>query len=120
MPILFHRHFSLGTALYILLISAVVGAMSAYALFQARHIIDGPLVSLRDELAHLQQSPTVTLAGTAENITALTLNGRTIYTDDQGNFTETLVLPRGYTIVTLTAEDRYGRVHSVERTFVRS
>ena len=119
MPILFHRHFSLGTLIYGVLIIGLCGLILAYAAFQARHIIDGPLITLTDEPSHLQSSSTISLEGTAENITELSLNGRTIYTDDRGYFEETIVLQRGYTIVTLHARDRYGREHSVTRTYVR-
>lgn len=120
MPILHHRHFSLGTVIYALLLLCLIGGIVSYVLFQARHIIEGPLITLDAEPTHMQSGTTVTLVGTAENITTLSLNGRTIFTDDQGHFEETVVLPVGYTVVTLTAQDRYGRQRSLERGFVRS
>ncbi len=119
MPILFHKHLSLGTLIYGLCIVGLCGIIATYAFFQARHIIDGPLITLTEEPAHIQSSPTITLRGTAENITSLSLNGRDIYTDDRGGFEETVILPSGYTIMTLYARDRYGREHSVTRTYVR-
>jgi hypothetical protein len=119
MPTLFSRHYSLGNLLYGILIAIVIGLIALYVLFQARHIIDGPMIIV-SEVAYEGTSPTVMLSGTTENIVSLSLNGRPIYTDDEGAWTETVVLPVGYTVITLTAEDRYGRVRSVTKEFVRS
>ncbi len=119
MPTLFHKNFSLGTIIYLAIIAIILGLLGSYVLFQARHIITGPVITLSEEPTPIQEGGTVTLTGRAINIVSLSLNGRTIYTDDLGNFTEMLVLPPGYTIMTLTARDRYGRTHSIERTYVR-
>lgn len=112
--------FSLRSVVYTLTTVVIFGALVLYLAFQARHIITGPVITLLAEPALSIDSPTITLHGSTENIVSLSLNGRTIYTNDAGIFTETLVLPRGYSILTLTATDRYGRVRSVERTYVRT
>ncbi len=120
MPTLFSRHVSLRTILSGIGILCLCGILALYVTFQARHILEGPIITLTSEERGEVTAPTVTLSGTALNIASLSLNGRPIYTDDTGAFTETLVLPLGYTIMTLTAKDRYGRVHWLERTYVRS
>lgn len=119
MPTIFRRHFSLGTLLYGGILLAAISLLALYALFQARHVILGPQITLQPD-TYDGVSATVLLHGTAENIVSLTLNGRAIYTDDQGNFDEELVLPVGYTVITLTAEDRYGRVRYTDREYVRT
>ncbi len=48
------------------------------------------------------------VTGNARNATLLTLNGREISIDQQGNFEETIALISGYNIVTLRAEDKFG------------
>lgn len=120
MPTLFARHISLRTILFSISILCLCGILALYVAFQARHILEGPVITLSSEATQETTEPTLLLSGTALNITSLSLNGRAIYTDDAGAFTETLVLPLGYTIMTLTAKDRYGRVHSLERTYVRN
>jgi hypothetical protein len=60
----------------------------------------------------------VTVTGTAKNIVKLTLNGREIHTNETGDFTHELVLENGYTILTLAAQDRFGRATSLTRTYV--
>lgn len=119
MPTLFKRYFSLGTLLYGGLILALISLLCAYALFQGRHVIMGPQITLTP-VVYDGKEAAVNLSGNAQNIISLTLNGRAIYTDDTGNFEEEVVLPVGYTVLTLTAEDRYGRVRSTSREYVRT
>lgn len=106
---LIYRHFSLRALIRILLTVIIVGAFLFYAAFQARLIITGPTIKLKEELHGIQRQEVVTVVGIAENIVSLSLNDRPIFTDDKGNFSEILVLPPGYTIMTLKAKDRYGR-----------
>lgn len=120
MPTLLRRHFSLRTLLYWCVVITLCTLFASYVIFQARHIIVGPRITLLDEIPAPSATTTRTLHGIAENIVSLSLNGKTIYTDDAGVFQETLVLPLGYTVVNLTAEDRYGRVYALERTYVRT
>lgn len=89
----------------------------AYTFFQARFLILGPQITI-EERAIMQEERIVTLEGTARNITNINLNGRTIYTDENGYFKETLVLENGYTVATLRAYDRYGRQTVLTQSFV--
>ena len=115
MPTLFHRHFSLNLLVKLLLALTILSLLVFYALFQARLLITGPTISLSNELAYIQHERTITVSGNAQNIVSLTLNDRDIFTDDDGNFNEVLVLPDGYTIMTLKASDRYGRRTILEK-----
>lgn len=90
----------------------------AYVIFQARFIIEGPQITLTNEAPSVTSDRTVTLEGVARNIVRITLDGRQIYTDKFGNFKEALILENGYTIATLQAEDRYGRVTKLTKQFV--
>jgi hypothetical protein len=53
--------------------------------------------------------PYVEIRGHAERIAKLRLNQRPIFTDDDGVFTESLLLMPGYNILTLEADDIFGR-----------
>lgn len=90
-----------------------------YVLYQARFLIAGPQISVQ-RLPYAQSERLITLEGSARNIVHITLNGRQIYTDKDGNFKEALVLENGYTVTTLVAQDRYGRSTSHTETFVFS
>ncbi len=96
----------------------LLGLAIIYILFQARFLITGPQIILKNEPTVEQNVRTITLEGTALNITHLWLNDRQIYTDEHGNFKESLVLENGYTITTLKAKDRYGRETKVVRSYV--
>jgi hypothetical protein len=89
-----------------------------YILWQARFLIAGPRITLTEEPARVHNDRVVTLEGTVANITSLSLNGRQIFTDPTGHFKEALVLENGYTIATIAATDRYGRVTKLERPFM--
>jgi len=97
---------------------ALVILFVAYTYFQARNLIQGPSITLTSNPEVVQHERSLRIAGSAHNITALTLNGLPIHTDEAGTFTHTLVLENGYTIMTIAAEDRYGRVTSITRPFV--
>lgn len=102
------RTISIATALALFAILAL-----AFVLFQARYLLLGPQVTLIDPPTIQQNERQITLTGTARNISHLWLNDRQIYTDQTGTFTETVVLENGYTVITLRAEDRYGRTATV-------
>jgi hypothetical protein len=106
----FPLRFLLQLLFGLLLVSFMVG----YATWQARHLLSGPQLEITSAPPPTQSERTTTIAGTASNIVALSLNGREIYTDAAGNFTETIVLENGYTTITLAARDRYDRVETAE------
>lgn len=93
-----------------LFIALAVVAIVGYGLFEARKLLEGPLITIdspRDGTA--TSSALVTLEGTAENIAFLTINDAPAYTDASGHFVETLAPPMGYTVLTVAAVDRFGR-----------
>lgn len=113
-----YHHPDLRTILTASAVIVGLGLLILYVLFQARFLIIGPEIILEHEPEVQQNERVVTLAGTARNITHLWLNDRQIYTDENGHFTEALVLENGYTNTTLRAKDRYGRETKVVRSFV--
>lgn len=54
-------------------------------------------------------TPTLTLSGTAPRAHTLEINNSPISIDKQGNFSEPILLPDGYNIVTVSAEDAFGK-----------
>lgn len=101
-----------------LLFVVIAGAIVWYITFQAQHLIAGPQIALSAPTAVTQQSRVITVTGSTENITALTLNGREIFTNKDGIFKEPLVLQNGYTIMTLEATGRYGRTTRVSHPYI--
>lgn len=83
---------------------------AVYGVFEARKIIEGPRITIESPKdGSATSTPTVTIAGVAENISFLTINDKPAYTDEEGRFSETLSPPPGYAIFTVAAKDRFGR-----------
>lgn len=103
-----------------------------YTGFEAKKLIYGPQIILNSpkDGETLQGIGVVVVSGNTKNITFVTLNGRQIFTDANGNFNENLVLLPGYNIITISAKGRYGKeiskrlhlylVKDVTNTFVPS
>lgn len=100
------------------LIGVLLLGAALYVAFQARFLLMGPQVNLYGEPAVVQSEPVVQIEGVATNITAIYLNGKPIVTDENGKFSEKVVLPYGYSTVSIDASDRYGRTTRLEREFV--
>lgn len=88
----------------------ILGLFLAYVLFQARFLIAGPIVFIETpQSGSTVEAGGITITGEAKRISHLSLNGRPIHVDESGRFSERLLVPEGYTIITLTARDRFGR-----------
>ncbi len=109
---------TLGTFLRFTGIVMIIVFIVGYVHFQARNIIRGPVILLSDTYEPVQHARSVTITGKANNIVKITLNGREIYTDESGEFRQTIILENGYTIMKLAALDRFGRTTSIVREYV--
>lgn len=115
-PITLSR-FTFRTVLIYSFIAVLAVAFIIYVLFQARFLLAGPQIFMTT-LPTASEERLVILEGQAKNIIRMSLNGRQIYTDKNGHFKEALVLENGYTVATLQAEDRYGRITKHTEEFV--
>lgn len=101
--------FILPTLLRYAAVAVLLLAGTWYVLWQGRHLLLGPELSITDAPQAVESDRIVFINGRAENATALYLNGRPIVTDQEGVFSEGIVLENGYSVVSLDAQDRYGR-----------
>ncbi len=92
------------------LIVAAIAIFLVYGLYRAQNFLTGPKISIEaPENGGVFSSPDIEIKGVAKNISLLYLNGRQIFTDNEGNFFENLLLAKGYNIVELKAKDKFGR-----------
>ncbi len=80
-----------------------------YAFFRSRELIFGVKiknVSLENGKTYTESVQNVT--GIAKNAVKLSLNGREISIDKDGNFNESIALLSGYNIISIEAEDKFG------------
>jgi len=107
----------------LLMFVGVVAAVSviSYGLFEARRLVQGPRITILAPVdGSATSSPTITIAGIAENVSFLSINDRAILTDEQGRFSERIAPPPGVSILSVAAKDRFGRStsHLVHITIV--
>lgn len=102
----------------VVFLAILATGIGLYITFQARFMIIGPQITLRNEPEMVQNGRVVQIAGEARNIARISLNGRSIFVDETGQFEEDLILENGYTIATIAAVDRYGRETVISRPFV--
>jgi hypothetical protein len=87
-----------------------VGIIVFYTYYQSRAILEGPQISLVSPIEGMTStSSLIKVYGVAKHAKELTLDGRPIFLDLNGNFFEQLLLMDGYNIMELTAKDAEGR-----------
>jgi hypothetical protein len=81
-----------------------------YVLFQSKNLIEGPLLTVSKPLdGETLTYSAVDVEGTAKNISYIYLNDHPIFVDTEGNFRETVIAPVGYSIIKVSAKDKFGR-----------
>ena len=82
----------------------------AYSLYQARFLILGPQIWIESpQDGEKVESPLVIMRGQSRNIAWISLNDRQIFTDEEGKWSEKLIVSEGISIMTMKARDRFGR-----------
>lgn len=66
-------------------------------------------VDVKASINQNENSRIVEIKGNAKNANHLSLNGREIFIDKDGSFSEPLALLPGLSIVTINAEDKFGK-----------
>lgn len=104
---------NLQTYIRTITITLIILVILGYALFQARNLIQGPVVTITSPLnGAVVTMPLIEVSGIAQNISRIELNNRDIVIDENGHFAEQLLLAPGYTIMSVLARDRFGRTTS--------
>lgn len=98
------------------LIGAVLVVLVGYGLVEAWPLIAGPSLSIASPA---QNAPypggVVSIRGRAERAATILLNGAPLLHDQNGGFSSTLTFPRGGSILTFAATDRFGRTVTATR-----
>jgi hypothetical protein len=93
--------------------------LGIYALSRSENFLIGPRIILETPSdGQVFDSPEITIKGRASNISLFYLNGRKIFTDEQGRFEENLLLAKGYNIIELKAVDKFDRETKIIRELV--
>ena len=88
-----------------------IGIIIFYSYYQSRAIIAGPTITLdTPKTGSTSTTSLIEVRGFAQHTNEVTLQGRPIFIDLNGRFTEQLLLMDGYNIIELTAKDIEGRI----------
>ena len=103
---LYIKRATIKNLVFVFLIFSILG----YTYFQTRNLIAGPVITISNpENGSTRSSSRIEIHGSTKNISHITLNNRQIFIDESGAFTEKVLLSPGYNIITLEAEDKFGR-----------
>ena len=99
------------------LIAAVLLIAAGYGLVEAWPLLAGPTLSIISPANNASFAcGIVSIQGRAARAAQLTLDGAPLLHDQNGDFSSTLTFPRGSSILTFVAADRFGRTITITRT----
>lgn len=99
------------------LIALVLVVLFGYGFIEAWPLLAGPSLSIvSPEQNALYSDGIVSIQGNAARAAQLTLNGAPVLRDQNGSFSSTLTFPRGGSILTFVATDRFGRTVTATRS----
>ncbi len=85
-------------------------ALFGYGIFEVWNYATGPKITISSPANGSVVSESLTLiAGKIKNTKEITLNDRPIVVDENGNFSEEILLSYGYNVLKLEAQDRFGK-----------
>jgi len=109
----------MNTKIRNILIGLVVFLFAVYFFYEASNLLYGFSAKIfypKDGEVFFKSH--IEVSGQVNNASFITLNGRKIFTDEKGFFTESLILAPGINIIELSAEDRLHRTTKDKRTVV--
>lgn len=110
----FLRIIKVGSAILIVLL------IIAYALWRSLAYARGPQITILEPTNYASiTSSTTHVIGRVERANVITLNGKAITIDEQGNFNETIIVFPGTNILTFEARDQFSRTVKKQVQVVR-
>lgn len=94
-------------------VSAVVFLLAifgTYGLYKAKAYLEGPEIAITSPSnGEVIGEQLLLISGKAANVSTLFVNGRQIFADKEGNFSDSLLLAPGYNIMEIKGNDKFGR-----------
>ena len=90
--------------------ACIVLFIAGYAASRTLSYLRGPSLTIMTPQNYaLLTEPLLTVRGEARRVAKIRLNGREIFTNEEGIFEDRLLVPPGYSIMTITADDTFNR-----------
>lgn len=94
--------------------TAVILIVIGYASWRSTEYLRGPMLTINTpEDWDVIQASTTVVSGRVERVHEISLNGSQLSVDEDGNFSDILIVFPGNNIITITASDQFGR--SIEK-----
>jgi len=103
-------HRSVNTYIKILLGVLFIAVIFGYTYFQSTFLADGPQFTfIEPSSGTIVEDSLVEIKGVVSRVSDISLNGNPIFIDEEGNFSEIILLSHGQNIITLEAQDKFER-----------
>lgn len=101
-----NARFFIGTTV----IAILAASFAVFGLYKAKDFLSGPEITVKSPSnGQTISNSYLEITGMAKNISSLRLNGNQIFTDEKGFFKQGLLLAKGYSIIEISAQDKFGR-----------
>jgi hypothetical protein len=81
-----------------------------YSIYQTKDLVVGPVINIyQPKNGDVFSKSMVEIKGTTQNISIINLNDRPIFVDEEGNFSELLLLSYGYNVIKMEVSDKFDR-----------
>lgn len=99
-----------ASVLKILIVVIVAGLIVTYTYYKTKDFLHGPVVIITSPVNGATVNDSlVEIVGKAKRIAYISINDRQIFTNEEGNFKEKLLLYPGYNIISIKVSDRFDR-----------
>jgi len=96
--------------LKIVIISFFALFIFGYSFYEVQKVVFGPKIIVSNPInGEIVSESLIKITGQSKNIQDISLNDKKIFIDEKGNFNEEMLLSYGYNILTLRANDKFGR-----------
>ncbi len=94
----------------IVLLAIFAGGIALFVATKTKNYRDGAIITITSPTEdQLVTDELVTIEGNVQNASSVKLNDRKIFLTEKGDFKEKLIVREGYTIITVSAEDRFNK-----------
>lgn len=80
----------------------------AYSAFQSQKLLSGPVIKIiSPQNGTTFNQALIEIEGSVKNVSKINLNGRQIFTNQNGYFKEKVLLSPGYNVIKIEAQDKF-------------
>jgi len=91
-------------------VALIILVLSGYSYSKAEKILSGPQIIIdTPKNGETAVESLAVVSGKIKNASTITLNGRQIYTDEEENVREEVLLTYGYNLIEIKAQDKFGK-----------